>query len=279
MIRLLGSADGYNTESPERLHIDYAKDAYRASNKRDYTVQMVNWLRRQEAVDRFTAYIQFAQPQTPVPKTKVEPGTLIIQSTCGMDPSSFQLPSASSRISRAPARELKNISAARIIDDHKATQFLPAVKHYLRKHGCFLSPQPFDTFDLYKRDVVRAIPPVPRKGRRPAESAHMDFALIRVSERNEATVRTPLAGFRAAHVRVLFVLPEYFHIATKTPLAYVEWLTPFHHPDPDNGLFCIPATAFLMRCLMLGTLLRAEGAVHLRGKLPKHVDARQCQAM
>ncbi|PSR75513.1 hypothetical protein PHLCEN_2v9097, partial [Hermanssonia centrifuga] len=151
MIRLLGSADGYNTESPERLHIDYAKDAYRASNKHDYTIQMVNWLCRQEAVDRFTAYIQFAQPQTPVPKTKVEPGTLIIQSTCSMDQSSFQLPSASSRISRAPARELKNISAARIIDDHKATQFLPAVKHYLWKHRCFLSPQPFDTFNLYKR--------------------------------------------------------------------------------------------------------------------------------
>ncbi len=47
------------------------------------------------------------------------------------------------------------------------------------------------------------------------------------------------SGFRAAHVRVLFILPEYFHIATKTPFAYVEWLTPFHHPDPDNGLFCI----------------------------------------
>jgi hypothetical protein len=29
----LGSADGFNSEAPERLHIDYAKDAYRASNK------------------------------------------------------------------------------------------------------------------------------------------------------------------------------------------------------------------------------------------------------
>jgi hypothetical protein len=33
-IRSLGSADGYNTESPERLHIDFAKEAYRASNKK-----------------------------------------------------------------------------------------------------------------------------------------------------------------------------------------------------------------------------------------------------
>ncbi|THH00518.1 hypothetical protein EW026_g2034 [Hermanssonia centrifuga] len=214
MIKLLGSADGYNTESPERLHIDYAKDAYRASNRRDYTIQMVNWLRRQEAVDRFTVYIQYARPPpaiAPVNKKKTEPGTLVIQSTCGTDPLFSQLPSASSCISRTPARELKNISAARIISDHKATQFLPAMKHYLRKHGCLLSPQPFDTFDLYKRvtiqlpkisetsaahckDVVRAIPPMPRKGRRPAEPAHMDFALIRVSDQNEATIGTPLAG-------------------------------------------------------------------------------------
>jgi hypothetical protein len=43
-IRALGSADGYNTESPERLHIDFAKEAYRASNKRDYMEQMALWL-------------------------------------------------------------------------------------------------------------------------------------------------------------------------------------------------------------------------------------------
>ena len=32
-IRSHGSADGYNTEASERLHIDYAKEGYRASNK------------------------------------------------------------------------------------------------------------------------------------------------------------------------------------------------------------------------------------------------------
>ena len=33
VIRSHGSADGYNTEASERLHIDYAKEGYRASNK------------------------------------------------------------------------------------------------------------------------------------------------------------------------------------------------------------------------------------------------------
>ncbi|KII89824.1 hypothetical protein PLICRDRAFT_108598, partial [Plicaturopsis crispa FD-325 SS-3] len=52
LIELFGSADGFSTESPERLHIDYAKDAYRASNKKDYVHQMTTWLRRQESIAR-----------------------------------------------------------------------------------------------------------------------------------------------------------------------------------------------------------------------------------
>ncbi|KAJ7212605.1 hypothetical protein GGX14DRAFT_393506 [Mycena pura] len=56
-IRRLGSADGFNTESPERLHIDFAKNAYRATNKRDYTEQMTLWLQRQEAVALCSSYL------------------------------------------------------------------------------------------------------------------------------------------------------------------------------------------------------------------------------
>ncbi|KAF7298705.1 hypothetical protein MIND_00817900 [Mycena indigotica] len=61
-IRLLGSADGYNTENTERLHIDLAKNGYRASNRRDYIQQMTRWLTRQEAVHRFSLYLQWACP-------------------------------------------------------------------------------------------------------------------------------------------------------------------------------------------------------------------------
>lgn len=61
-IRLFGTADGYNTECPERLHIDFAKVAYRASNKKDYIKQMTRWLRRHDAVQRFQAYLEFSYP-------------------------------------------------------------------------------------------------------------------------------------------------------------------------------------------------------------------------
>ncbi|KAF9557787.1 hypothetical protein CPC08DRAFT_610558, partial [Agrocybe pediades] len=58
-IRALGSPDGYNTEFPERLHIDFAKNAYHASNKCDYTEQMAMWLQRQEAVILQRSYLKW----------------------------------------------------------------------------------------------------------------------------------------------------------------------------------------------------------------------------
>ncbi|KAG2353208.1 hypothetical protein BDR07DRAFT_1383378 [Suillus spraguei] len=58
-IKSRGSADGFNTEFPEQLHIDFAKNAYRATNKKDYVGQMTKWLARQEAVDQFVAYLDW----------------------------------------------------------------------------------------------------------------------------------------------------------------------------------------------------------------------------
>ena len=49
-IRALGTTDNYNTEMFERLHIDCAKKAWRASNHRDVRPQMVKWMERQEKV-------------------------------------------------------------------------------------------------------------------------------------------------------------------------------------------------------------------------------------
>ena len=49
-IQSCGSLDGFNTKSPEQLHIDYVKEVYHASNKKEYVGQMTVWLGRQEAV-------------------------------------------------------------------------------------------------------------------------------------------------------------------------------------------------------------------------------------
>lgn len=61
-IRSRGATPGFNSEGTERLHIDYAKLGYRASNKKAYLRQMAKWLQRQEAVHRFGTYLQWAVP-------------------------------------------------------------------------------------------------------------------------------------------------------------------------------------------------------------------------
>ncbi|KAG2368451.1 hypothetical protein BDR07DRAFT_1508407 [Suillus spraguei] len=58
-ILLYGTTDGFNTELPERLHIDFAKEAYRASNKWDYEEQMALWLQHQEAMFLRNSYLEW----------------------------------------------------------------------------------------------------------------------------------------------------------------------------------------------------------------------------
>ena len=59
LIKCFGLVDGFNTESPEWLHIDYAKEAYHASNKKEFITQMTVWLCRQESIDHFDMYLDW----------------------------------------------------------------------------------------------------------------------------------------------------------------------------------------------------------------------------
>lgn len=68
-ILLFGATDGFNSELPERLHIDFAKEVYRASNKRDYEEQMALWLQRQEAVFLCGSYLNWLLEQSQLAPT------------------------------------------------------------------------------------------------------------------------------------------------------------------------------------------------------------------
>ncbi|KAJ7161769.1 hypothetical protein C8R43DRAFT_1086546 [Mycena crocata] len=69
-IRLFGTVDNYNTEYTERLHIDFAKDAYRATNRKDEYLQMTLWLERKEKVLRHDKFIRWRCAGCPPPTTK-----------------------------------------------------------------------------------------------------------------------------------------------------------------------------------------------------------------
>lgn len=64
-IELFGTTDNYNTETFERLHIDFAKKGWRASNHKDEFPQMIQWLTRQEKIVLFEKHLQWRQEQHP----------------------------------------------------------------------------------------------------------------------------------------------------------------------------------------------------------------------
>lgn len=58
-ITLFGTLDNFNTEYTERLHIDLAKDAYRATNHKDEYSQMTQWLERKEKIQRHGEFVKW----------------------------------------------------------------------------------------------------------------------------------------------------------------------------------------------------------------------------
>lgn len=71
LIELFGTTDNYSTQTTERLHIDYAKDAYEATNHKEELIQMTTWLERKEKMFRHDTFIQWRlgvlEPPTSTP--------------------------------------------------------------------------------------------------------------------------------------------------------------------------------------------------------------------
>ena len=203
-IQSRGSLDGYNTESPERLHIDYAKEAYRAMNKRDYVQQMTIWLGRQEAVARFRAYLDYVKTLNPIPPDD-EPHDFEDNEMEEPAHSHTNLsPHPTHSVAIEPAFPHTDLNT--IITQFKAINFISALSTYIRRQipppALPVLPNLVDCFDLYKRISIlqpsnpsakfpksvhrlRATPLVPENGRSRAVPAHFDIVLVLESDANE----------------------------------------------------------------------------------------------
>lgn len=214
-IRSRGTADGYNSEASERLHIDYAKEGYRASNKKDYIKQMTVWLGRQEAVNRFQAYLVYAAKESNTPPHDSDTDDVELDNDNDLNDPTVMVPNSSHSVSAKPAYPHQSLSA--ITTEFKAPGFLPALTTYIRRAypppAVPMLPNTVDHFDVYKRlniaqpsipavgrqtfiDRIRATPGVSGRGRLSDVLAHFDMVLIRVEEEmtNEATKGTYLEG-------------------------------------------------------------------------------------
>ena len=74
-IKLFGTTDNYDTQYTEHLHIDFAKDAYRATNHKDEFPQMTLWLEHREKILRHEAVIgwRLEQVRSPQPQQSSSP--------------------------------------------------------------------------------------------------------------------------------------------------------------------------------------------------------------
>lgn len=225
-IRSRGSCDGFNTELPERLHIDLAKNAYRASNHRDYTEQMVTWLARQEAVDLHAAYVAWfhglqvddledSEEADPIGESSSDDeGDLGIEAAL-LDSEKAEIADGavaeeSSTYRIAKKCPLPNTSLHCLVADHGASEFLPALTEFIQTEitTCRLEPNNMDRYDVYKNisvsypgdangdvpsytDRIRAVREKRGSGRRMANAAHFDTAFI-------DDPALPIDGYRTA---------------------------------------------------------------------------------
>ena len=142
-IEYFGATDNYNTEMFERLHIDFAKEGWRASNRRDAFPQMMKWIDRQEKVSSFGNYIA-GQQQKHHPHRSARQG----QTTLTFAGQPIQI----AKQPHAPNRSLINIES-----DHKCPSFSHHLKRYINAKTRSNIPEknlaqvllPFHKLDVY----------------------------------------------------------------------------------------------------------------------------------
>ncbi|KAF7795494.1 hypothetical protein EIP86_006656 [Pleurotus ostreatoroseus] len=255
-IRLFGTTNNYDTALSERLHIDFVKEAYRNSNKKDATEQMCRWLRRRETLNRFATLVEWRNKESQAkdkPKRKTRLGITI-----------------------AKKPSVRNVSIPELEKLYGATRFTQALQTFIsqlregqpryiaRRHdrNINLLVNRVHTWHVVKFDSVdvqvgtntihhiarcQGIPKAQFEdglieGEGLGRLARHDVVLVNDTGAEAVGIK----GLRVARLRVIFKIPEgmeavVFGEGVQPPehLAYVEWFTRPRKCDPDTGMYPI----------------------------------------
>jgi hypothetical protein len=260
-ILLFGSTDNYNTEQTERLHIDFTKDAYRATNRKDEYQQMTRWLECREKIQQHAALIARRQLGDPP--------------DAHLGPPHIQY----GRLKMPRNATLKKVSFQTIASEYGATTFQDALADFIARvnhpgataatlrnhsHNTFI---PFNEVPVYHKikftangnsersEVIDSVQVHPEQTNGHGRIISKRFDTVLVSGAQSGTgpnkgkhnfidddLTDRYSGDQIAQVRVVFKIPEnvidlVFPSVDVTPpnhLAYVEWFTPM--PATRDGM-------------------------------------------
>ncbi|KAJ8075193.1 hypothetical protein PM082_019521 [Marasmius tenuissimus] len=274
MLKSHGVAGGYNTEWSERLHIDFAKNAYRASNRKDFIKQMTKWLDRQESVRNFTRFLSWSLDENRMSGSG-ESEDDSDESECEVEcdggggngeeatarPEGISTGSDSdnryspdSPIYSFANRPPLSLELSTLETDYGCDRLVHCLEKFLVERGMrredYWDTEP-GRYKVYKQfrlslppipeassvpfhDTIHATPSFTRNGKH--ITSRFDTVLAREKAGDTPTVG--LRGLRVGQIRAIFQLPEslgtYPH-----PLVYIHWFTPLRKIDEDTQMFRI----------------------------------------
>jgi len=138
---------------------------YKVTNKKEFIKQMTIWLRRQESIQQFCLYLQWAVPgyTAEISKNDGEVGEDEEEDeeedeVNGVAAGDEVMESYT--VAKKPA--LRNVSVTSIVSDYGATDFLQHLSSFINMEPLAgnVAPSVASTFDLYKQ-VQFVLPPIP----------------------------------------------------------------------------------------------------------------------